>query len=400
MITVIIIAILVVSGIGATVFLDIGRSDSNNPLAGEIRIDAKGRKVAIPDNLDNGIVTIGGNGPLRFLSIFDVNDKLIQVDESDVKDKGGKAYSYTYPYDEFPPDMYHPWNKLETETVERIGKKSPSLIIVQESVYNNYKDNCDILAKSYTLIVLHEQSDVNLWKDDFTLSDWYVSNIRLIGDMIGKPERAEEHISDVNGIIADIRGLISNSDIKTYVAGLTNKGSNELITTFPSYLPLMLVDGENAYKGTESGRADLEVEKITSDIMPNTGMIVIDPSSSDKLTTVNSQKVMEYIYGLSENERPPIYITLPMISYMANYDCVLAGSYYMAHLLYGTISLEEVEEKIVDVFQAYYGDAGINVYEDMKEFFRNETSKNGQEMPLLGEVKIELNGGKYRFITA
>lgn len=406
-IAVAIVAILVISGVGIAFVLDlVGDSNKDNPLAGETRIDAMGREVIIPKNLDNGIVTIGSGGPLRFLSIFDMYDKVIEVDQGDVTDlKHGRAYSYAYPYDEFTPDRYHPDNALEAETVEQIGKKGPSLIIVQSTVYENYKDNCDILAKSFPLIVIWPQSLHELWKDDHTLSDWYVNTVKLIGDMVGKPERADEHIADVNAILADIRSLVNVTPEKksVFVAGLTIRGSNELTTTFPTYLPLDLVDGKNAYDGNQNvDRVDMDPEEVAElDI----DMIVIDPSSSDKLDTVNSQTVMKWLYDINNDDDPgndiPIFITMPMVWDMANYDCVLAGAYYLAHLLYGTLTLDEVEKRIVEVFEAYYGDAGTEVFDSMKEFFDEKSDNNEQEMPLLGKVKVDkIDDSRYRFVAA
>lgn len=405
-IAVAIVAIMVISGVGIAFVLGlVGDSNKDNPLAGETRIDAMGREVIIPKNLDNGIVTIGSGGPLRFLSIFDMYDKVIEVDQGDVTDlKHGRAYSYAYPYDEFTPDRYHPDNALEAETVEQIGKKGPSLIIVQSTVYENYKDNCDILAKSFPLIVIWPQSLHELWKDDHTLSDWYVNTVKLIGDMVGKPERAEEHIASVNSILADIHGMVgSPSEISVFVAGLTIRGSNELITTFPRYLPLMLVDGKNAYVGNlNNDKVDLDPEVVSE---MDIDMMLIDPSSSDKLGTGNSQMVMKRLYDINNDDDPgndiPIYITIPMVWDMANYDCVLAGAYYLAHLLYDALTLDEVEDRIVKVFEAYYGDAGTKVFDSMKAFFDEKSANNGQEMPLLGEVKVIKDGdGKYRFVAA
>ena len=404
MAAVIIVAVLLISGVGIAALLGSGEdTGKDNPLAGETRVDAKGREVAIPDNLDNGIVTVGSSGPLRFLSIFDMYDHVVQVDKGDVTDmKNGRAYSYAYSYDEFTSDKYHPDNALEAETMERIGQKNPSLIIVQASVYDGYKENCDILAQSFTLVVIHPQSMVDLWKDNYTLADWYVDNVKLIGDMVGKPERAAEHIADVNEILADVRSLVgTSSDSSTYVAGLTIQGSNELTTTFPSYLPLMLIDGINAHGGSQEGKVDMEAEAVA---MLDVDMMVIDPSSSDKLGTVNSQAILRWIHGLNNDGDPNndirLYITLPIIWDSVNYDCVLAASYYMAHLLYGTISLEQVENKVIEVFQTYYGGAGANVFDDMKEFFMGKSGANGQEMPLIGQVDVELVGGVYRIVAA
>lgn len=159
-IAVMIIAILVMSGIGIAAFPGAG-NDDDHPLAGEIRIDAKGREIAIPADLDNDIV-LGSAGPLRSLSIFDMYDSAVQVNKGVTDLKNGRAHSYACPYDELGPDMCHPDNALEAAIMERIGQRNPGPIIVQGSVYDSCKANCDPLAQSLTLVVIHAQSQVEL----------------------------------------------------------------------------------------------------------------------------------------------------------------------------------------------------------------------------------------------
>ncbi len=359
--------------------------------------DAAGRTVAIPENLDNGIITIGGTGPLRFLSIFDLFDKVIEVDKGDVTDsKNGRAYSYAYPYDSFGPEKYHPDNKLESETVERIGQKSPSLIITQKRVYDKYTDHFDLLGEQFPLIVIPNQSMTDLWNDQYELQDWYVEAVNLIGSATKKEDRAKEHIQDVNAILADIRSLTGESDKRVYVAGLTWQGSNELTTTFPSYLPLMLTGAINAHGGDEKSRVVMDPEAVTGIDMD---YMVIDPSSSNKLSTPNSQLIMEWLYKRNNDNDPSndirLFATLPMVWDHANYDCVLAGAYFLNHLVYNTLSIEEVEAKIQNVFEAYYGENGRNVLGGMKLFFQGKSSAYGVELPLLRELKIVQADDKY-----
>jgi len=353
-------------------------------------IDAAGRTVTVPENLDGGIVTIGSCGPLRFLSIFDVYDSIIEVDKGDVTDsRNGRAYSYAYPYNTFEPEQYHPGNKLESETVEKIGSKNPGLIIVQSRVYNNYRENCELLGSQFPLVVIPAQSMTELWNENYELADWYVQTVDLIGTMVGRPERAAEHIADVNGIMADIRSLTGESGKGVYIAGLTWQGSNELTTTFPTYLPLMLVDGKNAHGGDEKSRVVMDPEVVTGIDMD---YLVIDPSSADKLSTPNSQLILEWVHKRNSDGNPDnnirIFATLPMVWDSANYDCVLAGSYYLAHLLYGTLSAEETESRINNVFTAYYGENGKNVLEDIKLFFQEKSAAYNVELPPLSEIEI------------
>jgi len=363
--------------------------------------DAVGRTVAVPDTLKGGIVTIGSSGPLRFLSVFDVFDKVIQVDKGDVTDRRhGRAYSYAYPYHTFTPDRYHPDNKLESETVEKIGAKQPGLIIVQSSVYNNYKENCDILGLQFPLIVLPTQSMTGLWNEKYELADWYVQTVELIGTMLNKRERAAQHIAEVNAIIADIRSLVGHSTKRVYVAGLTWMGSNELTTTFPTYLPLMLVDGINAHGGRETSRVIMDPEVVTGLAMD---YVVIDPSSSDKLSTPNSQLILEWLHKRNNDGNPNtdirLFITLPMVWDSANYDCVLAGAYYLAHLLYGTPTIDAVEKKINSVFKVFYRDRGDGVFNDMRLFFEQKSGEYQVEMPLLHEVKVTSSDTLYRIVA-
>ncbi len=360
--------------------------------AGEFAVltDAAGRTVKIPENLDNGIITIGGTGPLRFLSIFDVFDSIVEVDKGDVTDsKNGRAYSYAFPYDSFGPEKYHPDNKLESETVERIGQKAPSLIITQKRIYDKYAEHCDLLGEQFPLIVIPNQSMTDLWNDQYELQDWYVEAVNLIGSALRKEDRAKEHIQDVNAILGDIRSLTGESDKRVYVAGLTWQGSNELTTTFPSYLPLMLTGAVNAHGGDETSRVVMDPEAVTGIAMD---YMMIDPSSANKLSTPNSQLIMEWLYKKNNDDDASndirLFATLPMVWDHANYDCVLAGAYFLNHLVYNTLSIEDVEAKIQKVFEAYYGEHGRNVLGGMKLFFQGKASAYGVELPLLRELRI------------
>ena len=94
---------------------------------------------------------------------------------------------------------------------------------------------------------------------------------------------------------------------------------------------------------------------------------------------------------------------MPIVWDSINYDCALASAYYVSHLVYGNLTAGEVEEKIVHVFEVFYGEEhGSGVFDSMKEFFVGKSSVNGQVMPLLKEVVVEYDSstGKYRFAAA
>lgn len=399
-----IIAVVVIVGAGAAGFAMMNKDKDDS--AGEVT-DAMGRQVAIPDNLDKGIVTIGGSGPLRFASMFDIRDKVIEVDKGDITDnRNGRAYSYAYDYYKMDVETQsHPDGKLEAATAESIGNKNPSLVITNEGTWKNYADNFEILAKRCTVVVIKDQQMKFMTGDDGKLADYMTFNINLLGKVFKKESRAEELINGINGIIADIASLKGTSDKKIYVAGVTIQGSNPLNTTFPTYMPFSLTSSTNAYDlGSTDNKVSLTNEQFTSlDI----DMIIIDPSSSDKIkdqggnVNQDSKYVLQYLYGLSASERPKMYITVPIVWDSINYDCALASAYVVTYLNYGGLTLDELTAKINNIFTTFYGTHGANVLKDMQTFFQGKSTDCGQQMPMFKEVVIDkVSDDEYRLIAA
>ena len=389
--------VVIIAGIGA--FMLLNNNGNNDSPTGEVT-DALGRTIKIPSDLDNGIVTIGSTGPLRFASIFDVYDRIIEVDKGDITDnKNGRAYSYAYPYDKLDVETQsHADNKLESATVESIGKKNPSLVITSAGVWNNYAENFQTLAKKVTVVVLKDQQ-MQYMTEDGKLAEFITFNIELLGKVLKMESRATEVIDGINGIIADIASLKGTSDRSIYVAGVTISGSNTLNTTFPRYIPFDLTGSKNAYAGgsTES-KVVLSPEEVAK---MDIDMIIIDPSSSDKVKEQDSQAVLSYLYGLDESERPDMYITVPIVWDSINYDCALASAFVVTYLNYqGSLTLEQLEQKVVNVFKTFYGTHGDNVLKDMKTFFEGKSSSNGQEMPIFQEVEVVKNGDMYALAAA
>ena len=397
------VAVLIIAGVGVYALTAGGHENDNLPTAGQKVTDGAGREVTVPENLNGGIVTVGGSGPLRFLSCFDVFDKVIEVDKGDVTDqRNGRGYSYAYPYNTFTSDKYHADNTIDSAMVEKIRNKNPSLVVIQKSIYDGQKDLCDTLAKACTVVVIPAQSMTEMWNSEYKLADWYTSCINILGKVLGQEKKAAKHISEVNAIISDIRTYTkAGNTTSTYVAGVTINGSNVWTTTFPTYLPLKLVDGINAYTGTATTpKVDLDAETVGKYKIDR---VIIDPSSSDKIKEVSSQLVMNMINGRNTDDNKAndikLFVTLPIVWDSINYDCVLAGSYYLCYLMHGTLTLEQVKEKINNVFTTYYGENGKNVFNDMSAFFVGKSSANNVELPLLGEVKIKETNGVFTVVS-
>ena len=404
LLAIIAVAVIVIGGISVFIITDPG-DDEKKSTAGEHFTDAVGRDVVAPDNLDNGIVTVGSIGPLRILSMFESASKVIQCDKGDVTDnKNGRGYSYAWSYDKLT--RYHSDNKLETATVEQIADLNPSLVIVGNNVYTNYKENVDLLAKKCTVAVLNNQTMATMWDENNKLEATLKANIELVGNLVDEAPRAQEVIKGIEDIMDDIRSLSGTSSTNVYVAGVTISGSNTLNTTFPTYLPLKLLGANNAYKGgSTDAKVVIKNEDLSNPAVVDADMIVIDPSSSDKVKESDSQLFLEYFYGINNDSTSTndikMYITIPIVWDSINYDGALASAYYLDYLLYGKMTHDQVIEKIKNIFTVFYGEEhGNNVYDDMSAFFVKKSSDNNVEFPLLSEVKIVKNGDVYSITKA
>ena len=402
-----VVAIVAIAGIAVISFgdSDDNKDKDNGSTDTKYVKDALGRDVPVPTDFKNGIMTIGSSGPLRFASLFDVYDDIIEVDKGDITDsRNGRGYSYAYDYYKMDADKQsHPDSNLDSATAERIGKKNPSLIITHVGTWNKAAENFEKLATRCTIVVLADQQMKYMTDENGKLADYFTFNVNLLGEILNKQDRAKEVINGVQKIIDDIKSVTGTSDKNVYVAGVTISGSNTLNTTFPTYIPFVLNGIKNAYNGgSTENKVTMLIESFTT--MPM-DMIVIDPSSSDKIKgNQDSQYVLEYLYRVNNDSDPnnniPLYVTVPIVWDSINYDCALASAYYTAHLIYGKLTLEQVEEKINNVFTTFYGDHGKNVFKDMCDFFVEKSKTNGQEMAVLGEVVVKKNGNEYYLAAA
>lgn len=405
----IMIAVLAIVGAGAYIISSDGGDKTDHgwdtpsyapDTAGQKFTDGADREVTVPDEISS-IVTIGTSGPLRFISMFDMFDHVVECDEGDVTTKfNGRAFSYAYPYSTI--ESTHATKSIDPSLVEKLGKSKPTYVVTYKSIYDGNVLLFSTLSKNTTLIVMNDQEQKFMTDSEGALADYFVENIDMLGTAFGKEARAEEMKSGILNVIDDIESLKGSSDKSVYIAGVTWRGSNSLDTTFPTYLPFTLNGIKNAYDlGSEDKRVILDIEEFSKlDI----DAIVIDPTSSDKIPEKQSQLVLEYIYGLNNDSDDsndiPLYITAPIVWCHINYDCVLVSAYYTESVIYNTLTVEEAREKAVDVFELFYGEHGTDVLDKMSDFFVWKSSENGQEMPLMGEVIIEKNGDIYSLKSA
>lgn len=392
--------------------LSSGGDDDRDDGSDATVVDYAGRTVNIPENLDDGIVTIGRLSTLRWLAYFPQEMEHVSMIDLGIQksvESGALAYSYAYS-DILKKAKTHSNDNLDD--ADAIAKLKPSLVLVNSSTYNSYASSCDSLGALYPLAVIDTMSDIEatgFWDSDYKLIDRFTKQADLYGKLLKNEKRAEEVKKIFQGNIDQIRSFSKGTvDTATYVGGPVNQGNNSLTSTYNPYPTLSIVGGVHALGGkTATHRIDLSPEEVQR-LRFNT--MVVDPGTFGKgkghdgslLFSPNSQGVLLDVYGRNGNadktDDVRIFITLPTISHGANWDCVLAGSYYMAYLHHGSMTQEQMWNHVSKVFSDLYTEArGGAVLQKVCDYYKNvmEGVDPGIKAKVFGEVRVATSSGKY-----
>lgn len=400
-----VVAVVVVAGVSVYAL----SNDDDNDVAGETVTDYAGREVSIPENLDNGIVTIGRLSALRWLAYFPEEMQKVKMIDVGLKtsvESGALAYSYAYA--DLLKNMDDHSNDNLDES-EKIVNLRPSLIIVNDMTYNTNKDKCESLGKLFPLAVIDTMGDlegVGFWDKNYKLCERFINQADLYGKLLRNETRAEEVKGIFQSNIDAIRSYRTGDPTYTiYVGGPINQGANPLTSTYNPYPTLSLVDGKNAM-GSQTSKSRIDnspetVNGLTFDCM------IVDPGTFGKgkgfdgpqIRSPNSQGVLLKIYEKNNDENPDndvkIFMTLPTISHGANWDCVLAGAYFMAYLNYDSIDYSTMMEKASAVFTSFYGSAGEGTLNGMMANYHSLGVSVGCDVEVFKEVEIVKSGDTY-----
>ncbi len=92
------------------------------------------------------------------------------------------------------------------------------------------------------------------------------SSLRIMGEAVGKQERAEEVISYINATMQDLENRtadIPESERKTaYIGGVGMAGAHGIIATEPAYSPFLWVNAKNVAAGMGTEHADIAKEAL------------------------------------------------------------------------------------------------------------------------------------------
>jgi len=281
-------------------------------------------------------VICSGSGCLRLLAYLQAQDLAVAVD--DIESRRNR-------FDSRPYALANPGFKTMPIFGQFRGQDNPELILTLDPqpqvIFKTYAtmghDPVELQNKTGIPVVVLDAGDLGDRRDRF------YSALRLMGQIVGKEERAESLVAYLDAAIADLgrrTADIPDSERPTaYIGGVAYKGPHGFQSTEPTYPPFVFVNARNLAReeggaGRDLNNTDVAKEKI---VVWNPDHLFLD---------LSTLQMGEDAGGLHELRTDPAYATLtaviegrvygvlPYNWYSQNFESILANAYFVGKTLY------------------------------------------------------------------
>ena len=307
--------------------------------------DSLGREITVPKNPD--AVVCSGSGTLRYLTYLQAEDKIVGVDDIELRDVSENRRPYALANPQFMTDYPIIGEYRGLDDPEKIVAAGPDVIF--KSYLTSSADADELQEKTGIPVVALNYGDLT----DAEKDDMYFS-LRLMGKVMGKEDRAEDVIAFFDSSIADLEARtadIPEDEIKTaYIGGVSYRGGHGFQSTNPTYPPFTYTNVKNVAGELGGTQADVSKESILDwepeYIFVDLGTWQITPNAIDELKTDESFMIMSAV------KSGEVYGVLPYNSYTTNHGSVIADAYYVGSVVYpDSFSDIDPEKKADEIFE-------------------------------------------------
>ena len=332
--------------------------------------DALGRTVEVPKSPDH--VICSGSGALRYLTYLESQDKIVAVDSIEAQKSKFDARPYALANPQFKD--YPVFGEFRgNDDPEKILMLDPQPQIIFKMYSASAYDPAELQRKTGIPVIALNYGDMVNNK-----ADMYQS-LRIMGEVMGKENRAEELVSFFEATIADLNERTADvpeeEKITCYVGGIARSGPHGFQSTEPTYPPFHFINAKNvAYDPKNLSTAEVAKESILG---WDPQIIFVDLSttqSEDKSSALYQLQNDNSYRQLSAVKSGEVYGVLPYNWYTQNQGSVLVDAYFAGKLLYPD-RFEDVvlDDKATDIYTFLVGrgdeEVGRNVYDNMLNAF-------------------------------
>ena len=310
--------------------------------------DMRGRSVTIPSNV-NSIIALGA-GSLRLVSYLNATDMVIAVEDAG---HGKEKTSYDF----FPlatyrmafPSLRDLPSIGSAENHEGIIAAAPDLIISSDVDVNQL----DQLQNTLGIPVFAVNADVELFETDL-----FYNQIKVLGKILGKEERAEELVSGIQATLTDIekRALEVKTPKRVYAGGMMFYGPADLLRTTGNYLPFDLTRAKNVMPTNPTGNLQPYMTSLEDLIVASPDYIFIDAANVklSKSEFEDNQCVLEEQIPAFKNH--DVYTTFVYKYYGTNWENQLINVYFVGKVLYPDLYADiNIQQKATEIWDLFFG---------------------------------------------
>lgn len=296
--------------------------------------DGYGRSVTIP--VPASEVLCSGSGCLRYLTYLGGEDLIVGVDSIEKEDQvmDARGYALLNPQFKDYPLFGEFRGKDDPEKIIAIG---PQLVLKTGSTGTPFATNAEegnkLTEKTKIPVVMFPYGSLRTQ----TEQDEMVGALRVVGEVIGKKDRAEELITYIEETIADLesrtKGIPESEQKTAYVGGVSYAGAHGIISTEPSYPPFLWTNVKNAAGKMGAQHADVAKEAII-DWDPEFIFMDIGTLQADSQGGIGELMNDPALQGLTASKDGKVYGVFPYNWYNTNYENVLADAYFIGKTVY------------------------------------------------------------------
>jgi iron complex transport system substrate-binding protein len=320
--------------------------------------DALGRTVTVPKSPDR--VVCSGAGTLRYLTYLQAEDAIVGVDDIEKEETQFDARPYALANPQFR-DYPLIGEFRGNDDPEKIVACDPQVIFKMDVA--SVSDADQLSAKTGTPVVALAYGDLGVYRDDMYQA------LTLMGEVMGKEDRAAEVIAFFDAEIADLNarteGIADDEKLSTYVGGIAYRGPHGYQSTEPAYPPFSFVNAMNVAAEAGTEHADVAKEKIVEwdpDVLfVDLSTLQTSPSAIDEL------RDDEAYQSLAAVQSGEVYGALPYNWYTKNHGSVIADAYYIGTVLYPE-QFSDIDP-VVKADEIWTFLVGEPVFDEMNEAF-------------------------------
>lgn len=309
--------------------------------------DMRGRTVAVPQQID-GIVALGANS-LRLLTYFDSVDKVVAVEDTGhAREKTVHDFFYLATYRIAHPQLRDLPSIGSQENHEAIIAAAPDIVL---------SSTVDVAALDQLQSILGApvfaiDADVELAD-----TDRFLDQFRLVGELLGETDRADELIEGIEEILADLGARASRvtEPKRGYAGGMMFYGPADLLRTTGDYAPFDFTHTQNVMPTNPIGNLQPYMTTLEELVRANPDYVFIDSANnalSRRGYESNRAVLDEQVAAFAERQ---VYTTLVYKYYGTNWENQIINIYFVGTVLYPEVFADvSATEKAEEIWQLFF----------------------------------------------